>query len=218
MDFDKMLQTVNSLTDKKEELEAELDAKRMECYRIMQKNYNEVVREPLHQIEKLIDGVLSRIKYKPAQWFEARIFPDTEDTELRNCKVILKPEYNHNNDETPYYARIGFRGTDDIHTFDWWFKEDFDCALGYYSNYKQYKCILLTEEKALKIVDACKNAAVALLEDVKQHLESTNSNLTECIETLTNQLSGSTTVEHREDGMVEIHLNGETYIGTLKKE
>ncbi len=218
MDFDKMLQTVNSLTDRKEELEAELDAKRMECYKIMQKNYNEIAREPLHQIEKLVDGVLSRIKYKPAQWFEAPIFPDTTDTELRNYKVILKPEYNYNAEENPYYAKIGFRGSNDINTFDWWFNEDFGNILDYYSSYKKYKCILLNEEKALKIVDTCKTAAVALLENVKQHLEKTNSDLTECIETLTKQLSGSTTVEHREDGTVEIHLNGETYIGTLKKE
>lgn len=218
MDFDKMLQTVNSLTDKKEELEAELDAKRMECYKTMQKNYNEVAREPLHQIEKLVDGVLSRIKYKPAKWFEARMFPDNTDAELRGYKIILKPDYNYNAKENPYYAKISFGVSDDINTFDWWFKEDFDCPLGYYSSYKKYKHILLNEEKALKIVDTCKTAAVALLEDVKQHLESTNSNLTECIETLTNQLSGATTVEHREDGTVEIHLNGETYIGTLKKD
>lgn len=218
MDFDKMLQTVNSLTDKKEELEAELDAKRIECYRIMQKNYNELVREPVHQIIRLIDNVLTRISYKPGKWFEVPVFPGTEDTELRNYKCIFAPDYNYDRKDNPYFAKLRFRGTDDISTFDWWFDKDFDSILGYYSSYKTYKCLLLTEDNALKIVDTCKTAAVKLLEDVKQHLEETNSNLTECIETLAEQLSGSTTVEHREDGTVEIHLNGETYIGTLKKE
>lgn len=49
-------------------------------------------------------------------------------------------------------------------------------------------------------------------------LKSTSASLASEVEKLKNMLSASDTVEHREDGTVEITLGGVRYIGTVAKE
>lgn len=75
----------------------------------------------------------------------------------------------------------------------------------------------LTEEKSQEFVELVKEYYVELLERYSVLVKVRNENLSQSITELTEELKRASTVEHKEDGTVEIHLGGKTYRATLKE-
>lgn len=76
----------------------------------------------------------------------------------------------------------------------------------------------LTEEKSQEFVEIVKEYYVELLEKYSVLVKNRNEQLSQSITELTEELKRASTVEHKEDGTVEIHLGGKTYKATLKEE
>ncbi len=73
-------------------------------------------------------------------------------------------------------------------------------------------------------VDACNsfieqlNADYSLIiESVIKQYETENPTLAETLQNLTEKIKNSSCVEQKEDGSIEITINGKTYIGTVKE-
>ena len=75
----------------------------------------------------------------------------------------------------------------------------------------------LTEEKTQDFVDLVKQYYTDVLEVYSEQVKTRNEQLSQSITELTEELKRASTVEHKEDGTVEIHLGGKTYRATLKE-
>ena len=75
----------------------------------------------------------------------------------------------------------------------------------------------LSEEKSQEFVEIVKKYYVELLEKYSVLVKVRNEQLSQSITELTEELKRASTVEHKEDGTVEIHLGGKTYRATLKE-
>lgn len=75
----------------------------------------------------------------------------------------------------------------------------------------------LTEEKTQEFVEIVKEHYADMLEKYSGLVKNRNKQLSQSITELTEELKRASTVEHKEDGTVEIHLGGKTYRATLKE-
>lgn len=75
----------------------------------------------------------------------------------------------------------------------------------------------LTEEKTQEFVEKTKQYYTDVLEVYSEQVKTRNEQLSQSITELTEELKRASTVEHKEDGTVEIHLGGKTYKATLKE-
>ncbi len=72
-----------------------------------------------------------------------------------------------------------------------------------------------TEERAMELVDICRDKYVKVLDYYAFALRNENDSLATAIELLKDTYAKSHCVEHNEDGSVEIHLGDKVYRGTL---
>ena len=75
-----------------------------------------------------------------------------------------------------------------------------------------------TEEKCFKFVDKIHNDFAAVLNSYQEKFSEVNEELANDISKLKERLNNSHAVEEKEDGSIEITLNGRTYIGTIKEK
>lgn len=75
-----------------------------------------------------------------------------------------------------------------------------------------------TEEKSLASLGEIEGLFCAIFEKQIESLDGINKGLVDTLQELTSMLKESSCVEEKEDGKVEIHLNGKTYVGTVKEE
>ena len=75
-----------------------------------------------------------------------------------------------------------------------------------------------TEEKALASLGEIEGLFCAIFDKQIERLDGINQGLVDTLQELTSMLKKSSCVEEKEDGKVEIHLNGKTYVGTVKEE
>ena len=75
-----------------------------------------------------------------------------------------------------------------------------------------------TEEKALASLREIEGLFCAIFEKQIERLDGITQGLVDTLQELTSMLKESSCVEEKEDGKVEIHLNGKTYVGTVKEE
>ena len=75
-----------------------------------------------------------------------------------------------------------------------------------------------TEKKSLEFVDILKDEYTRILNCWSEHFTVKNKQLAESIKELSDKLSQGSSIQHKEDGTVEIHLGGKTYKATLSEE
>ena len=75
----------------------------------------------------------------------------------------------------------------------------------------------LTEEKSQDFIEIVKQHYADILGKYSVLVKNRNEQLSQSITELTEELKRASTVEHKEDGTVEIHLGGKTYRATLKE-
>lgn len=75
-----------------------------------------------------------------------------------------------------------------------------------------------TEDKANAFLAEVNEQYAKLFEEVIKVVDEKNVELALQLDSLKEALSTSSVVKEKEDGSIEIHLNGKTYIGTVKEE
>ena len=76
----------------------------------------------------------------------------------------------------------------------------------------------LTEEGSLRFVDALADAYCEVFERFRVAIGERNKNLADSIQKLEDALKKSSAPKENKDGTVEFHINGKTYVGTVKEE
>lgn len=75
-----------------------------------------------------------------------------------------------------------------------------------------------TEDKANAFLAEVDEQYTKLFEEAIKVVDEKNAELALQLDSLKEALSTSSVVKEKEDGSIEIHLNGKTYVGTLKEE
>lgn len=75
-----------------------------------------------------------------------------------------------------------------------------------------------TEDAAIKSANEVKALFASVFEKYIVELDGQNQALVDTLQKLKSYLNDSSSVEHKEDGTVEFHLNGKVYVGTVKEE
>lgn len=75
-----------------------------------------------------------------------------------------------------------------------------------------------TEDAAIKSANEVKALFASVFEEYIVELDGQNQGLVDTLQKLKSYLNDSSSVEHKEDGTVEFHINGKVYIGTVKEE
>ena len=89
----------------------------------------------------------------------------------------------------------------------------------YYKSYLEgFLPYFKTEEDTLKCTQCYKKIYAMILKSVLEDCDVRIGNLKESIEKLKATLSSASTVVEKEDGSIELTLNGKTYIGKVKEE
>ena len=74
-----------------------------------------------------------------------------------------------------------------------------------------------TEEKTQRISELMQDEFIKVLSSFSEQLKTENESLSESIRKLSEKLNETSTVTENEDGSVEIHIGGKTYVGTTKE-
>lgn len=85
----------------------------------------------------------------------------------------------------------------------------------YYAKY--WTKHFMTVENTIKRADVMRKAYSVFLEHCAENCDERIANLKNTLKELSETLSGSTSVTEKEDGTIELTLNGKTYVGTVKE-
>lgn len=174
------------------------------------KNFNEIVKPFMTEMNKLIKSI-SDLSDTSASFdagentvklFLGEDSPDCYYFRLNKYWGGIYPNFGRTSDQ--HYNRWD---ADLITQTDCW-NNDNVLKLSYW---------FLTEEKSQDFVEIVKEYYVELLEKYSVLVKARNEKLSQSITELTEELKRASTVEHKEDGTVEIHLGGKTYKATLKE-
>ena len=76
----------------------------------------------------------------------------------------------------------------------------------------------LSEDLTIKTIEEAKKIFLQRFTEYEKRLTGINDYIRECVKELKAKLEQSSAVEQKEDGSVEFHINGKTYIGTVKEQ
>ncbi len=74
-----------------------------------------------------------------------------------------------------------------------------------------------TEDSTLKVLDSYRDAVEKALQSMNDNIRNSNYGLSELLDKMQNILSNTHSVTEKEDGTIELQINGKTYIGTVKE-
>lgn len=195
MNFNEIMETAEALLEQNVELENKKNQMETDLLEIIKDNYEKLF---LPEIESLLnfDGRLSD---------KANICFDSQETlfyiSRRNGGVgpNLYITNRNNQHDNVFYKTILHKA---------------------FSN--DYKIHLLSdftsEESTFAFLASVKEVFARRFEAYASKLRKKNDSLAERIKELAEQLKNSSSVNEKEDGTIEITLNGKTYIGTVKEQ
>lgn len=198
MDLNELKEKALALKEENVKLHSEIKAKKAELAEITKRNFKEIVLPYIQDMNKFI------------QELNLQDFRIEVKRLLDNSEFLLSKECEN------YGVKLEF-----------WEHRVYgiDCQLNYRDNYKK----LSTEhwanlEKFFSSVESCNafikelNADyISILCRAVADYEKENPKLTEYLQYLAEKLKTSSCIEKREDGSIEITINGKTYIGTVKE-
>lgn len=218
--FEELLKNTKNLIQENERLEEERKEKRMELVTIMRNNFKSIYQTEVKQMTDIITDVASLVKsVKDKNEERISYSKDVMDGDKVIGCIQAEVLYDYHL-EKPFYLSVALKGSDggynSENSIEFYLNED-NC-ISYYPNCKNYKSVFLTEDNTVKVVEEIRNICCHILEDYIAILESRNEGLGRDLEILKEQLGQSTCVQDKEDGTVEFHIGGKTYIGTVKEE
>ena len=201
MELDELIEEVTSAADKSAELRKRDLSLKNKYEEICERNYEKIVAP---YIEKM-DGVVEKIHDKSNVYIEGG-----EITLIKNSNIRLDLEMTTSGVRP--YCYFTYNNSRNYSTalsvsvkLDYW----------YWEKMEEY---FLTEEGALRFIDALAGAYCEVFEKFRVAISEKNQNLADSIQKLEEALKVSSAPKENEDGTVEFHINGKTYVGTVKEE
>ena len=198
MYLDELIGEVNSAADKSAELRKRDLSLQKEYKEICERNFSEIVAP---YIEKM-NGVVRNIQDKSEVYIDGR-----EIMLINNGEVHLFLE------TSSYGVKPFCRFYNCYHSNELMGGVSF--SYFYWEKMGEY---FLTEEGSLRFVDALADAYCEVFEMFRVAIGERNKNLADSIKKLEDALKKSSAPKENEDGTVEFHINGKTYVGTVKEE
>lgn len=198
MDLNELKERALALKEKNVKLHSEIKARKAELAEITKRNFKEIVLPYIQDMNKFI------------QKLNLQSFIINSKSLLDNSEILLTKEYKDYGVKLEFWEHGAY---------------GIDCQLNYGDSYKK----LSTEhwvdlEKFFSSVESCNafieelNADyISILCSAVADYEKENPELAEYLQYLTEKLETSSCIEKKEDGSIEITLNGKTYIGTVKE-
>ena len=222
-DLSKLMKDVTEKVQEVNELREDRDSKQKELVKTMQDNYNRLFKDDVMALTKFINSVRHDGNI---QWYydggyycwldkngEAIgiVANSLDDTPIEKGQFFVNTYMSGNT----WFSRFGVRGYDQnlVHEGlpDWKYSKHFESYLEGFLPY------LKTEEDTLKCTKLYKKVFAKILGEILENCDLRIETIKESIEKLKNELSSSSTVIEKEDGTIELTLNGKTYVGTVKE-
>lgn len=197
MELNELKEKAILLKKENTKLHNEVNAKKAEFAQIISKNFREIILPYIRSMNDFIKNLNFRFGEKTEQ-----LINDNQvsvDKRLTNWGIQI--------------------------TYKEWKSYGLDIYLTYEDSYKKLNADQwLPLAELFESVDACNNFIEQLnadysliIESAINQYETENPKLAETLQNLTERIRNSSFVEQKEDGSVEITINGKTYIGTVKK-
>lgn len=203
MELDNLIGEVEVLADKSAELRKRKLEMQDEYVALCKSNFEKIVLPYVKKMNKVLETISNKSKVGIDQTTPIRLYDDNDfffELETRSYAIYLR-YYEY---ET-YGTRIVL-----------------DRDNQYISlNYTQWKRIcdwFLTEEKACALVEKLAEKYCEILGKYRIEIAKRNEQLAAAIQKLEDTLKDASAPKENVDGTVEFHLNGKTYIGTVKEQ
>lgn len=197
MYLDELIGEVNSAADKSAELRKRDLSLQKEYKKICERNFSEIVAP----YNEKMNGVVRNIQDK------SEVFIDEREITLIN------------NGEVHLFLKTSSYGVKPFCRFSNYCSSELMERGGFsYYNWEKMGEYFLTEEGSLRFVDALADAYCEVFEKFRVAIGERNKNLADSIKKLEDALKKSSAPKENEDGTVEFHINGKTYVGTVKEE
>lgn len=203
MDLNELKKEVLTMAEKSKELKDERANLKSEICKIARKNAEEIVIPYIKEMKNFMEKIKNMADGTPAYSDKKFYLPISSagyELRIRSSSYGVDVFFTCTGD-CPWNKLINYGG-------DWASLCNGD-RLFHFSDW------LLTEEKAQEFVEKIQEKYVDILEAWADCLEASNKSLAETVKRLSDMLKTSSTVEKHDDGTVEIHLGGRTYIGTV---
>lgn len=201
MELNELKEKAILLKEENTKLRNEVNAKKVEFARIIRKNFVEII---LPYMRSMNDFIANNLNSRFAEKKE-RIIDDYQKTHITvekrqtSCGITL--------------------------LFKEWKNYGLDVCLTYEESYKNLNADQwMPLAELFESVDACNsfieqlNADYSIIiESAINQYETENPALAETLQNLTEKIKSSSFVEQKEDGSIEITINGKTYVGTVKE-
>lgn len=210
MDFNELKMNVLAQAEECKNKEAEKANLEKRMADIVKKNASEIVLPYIDEMNGLLDKLVT-INNNCYIYFDDHQtdFFLGEDVKERHTKLYISVSCN----------KIYFNFRYDISTMAYEKRTMSEFIRGAADKYTiQFFNWLGSEEKSLEMVDILKDEYTRILNCWSEHFTVKNKQLAESIKELNDKLSQGSSIEHKENGTVEIHLGGKTYKATLSEE
>lgn len=200
MELNELKEKAILLKEENTKLRKEVNAKKVEFARIIRKNFVEIILPYMRSMNDFINNLNFRFAEKTE-----RLIDDYQKIRLSVDKKL-----------TSCGIRISYNE---------WKSYGLDVCLTYEESYKNLNADQwMPLAELFESVDACNSFIEQLNADYSLIIESAinqydteNPALAETLQNLTEKIKSSSFVEQKEDGSIEITINGKTYIGTVKE-
>ena len=210
MDINEILEGVKTSVAKNVSMEETAEGRAIELRDKCVDNYNRIIREHFDMLHTLASDLCQ--KYG--------IFYNVKED---NKSEHLLIKYYSNNRSGGFYVEVKV-DTYLYRPYYWcnnlMFKDDI-CSIHDCNNRERviaFSKLFSTEDRANAFLAEVDEQYAKLFEEVIKVVDEKNSELALQLDSLKEALSTSSVVKEKEDGSIEIHLNGKTYIGTVKEE
>lgn len=210
MDITEILESVKDSVAKNVSMEETAESRAIELRDKCVDNYNRIVKEHFDMLHTLA----SDLCYKYGIFYNVK-----GDSESEHLRI----KYYANNRSSGFYVEV--RADKHLYRPYYWcnnqvIKEDIRSihASNDRARVIAFGELFSTEDKANAFLAEVNEQYAKLFEEVIKVVDEKNTELALQLDSLKEALSTSSVVKEKEDGSIEIHLNGKTYIGTVKEE
>ena len=220
--LENILGTIKEVVNENTKLEEEFTKKAEELREKCINNYNTIIKDTLENLNTIAKEMCER--------FEVYFNKADENNATEHFVIEYRGNSTENvyvaiNADTRHYFRPFYSSGTVLHSdsidraiyrhekgdsivYD---KADKERILGYSE-------LLSTEDKANALLEEILTVYGNLFEKCAEKIKTENEEVSTKLKTLSEYLKDSSVVEEKEDGSIEIHLNGKTYKGVVVEE
>jgi hypothetical protein len=203
MKLDNLIGEVESLADKNAELRKRKLEMQDEYVSLCESNFEKIVLPYVEKMNNVLETISNKSKVGIDQTTPIRLYDDNDfffDLEASSYAIHL-----HYYEYETYGTRIELNINNQYKSLD-------------YFQWKRICDWFLTEEKAYAFVEMLSEKYCEILGKYRVGIAKHNEQLAAAIQKLEDTLKGASAPKENVDGTVEFHINGKTYVGTVKEE